>query len=796
VRSRFRTKILFLFGGLIAAMQAATVVGVVGMTREDAMRRTSESLRVGAAVFRADLADREAKLVDRVHLLSRDFAFVEAVSTLDASTLQSVLRNHGARARADLALLLSADGTILASSAETSSAAVARPVAELLDIAEAQGRAVAIVVHEGAPYQVVAMPVYAPRPIAWLCMGFVVDDAVARAVKRKTHLEVSFFAHEPTLDAALLASTLPLERRAGIADALRTLPEQEYGHEEPFLLGGSDYLTVAIALTPPPLPGAPRGVPLYAAIQTSMGQALEGQRGLQASLLALTLAALAAASLLAAWIARSVAHPIQALVAAAQRISAGDYTRPVELSSSDELGVLARSMNDMQAEISAREEQLVYQTSHDPLTGLYSRAVVHERIHRAIERARKTNGCFALLLVSIDRFKEINDKFGHPIGDRVLRQIAATLLSERVPSDTVVRLGGDEFLLILGDSDADPAQREARCLARKLGPSLKLDQLEIPLELSIGVSVYPEHGDQSEVLLRRADIALLSAKRDRHEVRLYEPGQDEEHLRKLAILSSLPDALERGELLLLYQPKMNVRTREVMQAEVLLRWTSPQHGTVRPDELIPWAEESGQISQITRWVLGTAIAQCGAWHRRGLHVAIAVNLSGRDLADEDLPEHVLQRLTAHGAPASSLVLEVTETTAMQDLETAKRVIDGFREHGIRIALDDFGTGHSSLAQLKQLALAELKIDRSFTRSLKDSDPDTCIVRFTTEIGHSLGMTVVAEGVEDGDCLERLAALGVDFAQGYYISRPLPAADLEAWIEEYYREQMPPESYPG
>ncbi len=791
MRPRFRTKILLLFGGLIAAMQAATVVGVLGVTQDDAMRRTSESLRVGAAVFRADLVDREAKLVDRVQLLSRDFAFVEAVSTLDASTLQSVLRNHGARARADLALLLSADGTILASSGETSVVSVSRSIADLLEIAEAQGRAVAIVFHQGTPYQVVAMPVYAPRPIAWLCMGFVIDDAVARAVKRKTHLEVSFFAHASSAEPTLLASTLPEEQRAAIAAELRTLPDEEYGREEPLLLSRSDYLTVALPLTAPNPSGKTQGVPIYAAIQTSRRQALEGQRRLQASLLALTLAALVGASLLALWIARSIGQPIQTLVAAAQRISTGDYTRAVELSSSDELGLLARSMNDMQAEISAREEQIVYQTSHDPLTGLYSRAVVHERLNRALERARKTNGCFAVLIVSIDRFKEINDKFGHPIGDRVLRQIAATLLADRVPSDTVIRLGGDEFLVILGDSEADPAQREARCLARKLGRSLRIDSFEIPLELSIGISVHPEHGDQSEVLLRRADIALLSAKRVRGEVMLYEPGQDEDHLRKLAILSALPEAIERGELQLLYQPKMNIRTREVLQVEVLLRWPSPVHGAVRPDELIPWAEESGQICQITRWVLGTAIAQCGAWHRRGLHIAIAVNLSGRDLAEEDLPEHVVQRLTAHGAPASALVLEVTETTAMQDLTTAKRVIDSFRAHGIRIALDDFGTGHSSLAQLKQLALAELKIDRSFTRNLKESDPDTCIVRFTTEIGHSLGMSVVAEGVEDEHCLERLAELGVDFAQGYFISRPLPAPELEAWIEQYYREQLPP-----
>jgi len=782
---RLQPKLFLWFGGLIAAIQCVTAIAVINITARDASERTRDQLDVGVAVFRADMSDREAKLLDWVHLLSRDFGFMEAVATHEEATISSVLSNHGARLHADLALLITLDGSIIDSQEGVLSSSVPHPVRALLDKADASRPAVGIVMLDSEPYQVVVMPVRAPLQIAWVCMGFLIDDSVAQSVKRKTYLEVSFVVEHADRNRQLLASTLRPQERERVRAALASSANPSF-ETTPFLLEGTDLLTRASKV----VASQPDVADLYVLLQTSRADAFSGYRHLRASLLLVALLALAVSGAIAVLIARGITRPVQVLVEAAQRIASGDYLHPVPLSGGDELGMLADSFNEMQARVATREAEIVFHSSHDRLTGLYSRTVVHELLEQALTRTSGSSELTAMI-VRIDRFKEINDKLGHSMGDRVLQAVATALTETAGPNDSVVRLGGDEFLLILEETGEQTARQIASGLIESLSQSIVARDLHVALDLSVGLAVSPAHGSRSEVLLRRADIALFHARKGNSPISIYEPGQDEKHLRRLALMSDLASAIRTGEFGLRYQPKLDIRSGEVIQVEALLRWNSITFGGVAPDEFIPLAEECGHIHAITQWVLAAAIEQCAKWHARGLHIGISINLSALDLTRDSLVEFISQSLERHGLPTSALTLEVTETALVENLSQAVRVLRALRETGITISLDDFGTGHSSLAQLKRMPVDELKIDKAFVRHLKDDNEDECIVRATIDIGHSMGLRIVAEGVEDEPSLRLLEELECDVAQGYFISRPLAAEELESWLQEYYRDHIDP-----
>ncbi len=786
MRIRFQSKILVPFAGLIALIQCATVLAVISITGQDAARRTREQFEIGTTVFRADMSDRESKLLNWVQILSRDFAFIEAIATQESRTISSALVNHGARVGADLALLVKLDGTIVAGHGQLQEKVEHHPVRALLARAKSERRAVGIVMLDGSLYQVVVMPVYGPLHLAWLCMGFMIDDDVARSVKRKTLLEVSFLTQDESRRHLLVASSLMASQRNRVQEQLaeaRIVQEAS----RPFVLDTTDYLTQFIPLGDA---SSPDGPSFHVMLQASRSEALKSHRRLRTILVALTLIALAISTLVASMLARSITRPVQALMEAAQRISQGDYDKPVRITSRDEMATLAEAFNEMQQGISARQAQIVYQSSHDRLTGLYSRVVAHDRLDATIRRATE-DAPVAVLILSIDRFKEINDKLGHHMGDRVLQAVADAISDRTREVDTAVRLGGDEFMMILAHHDAESARSVAEQLARGLSDSVSVSDLRVSINLSVGIAVHPEHGSRSDVLLRRADIALYGAKRATWPIALYEHGQDEQHLRRLAVIEELSNGLSKGEFTLYYQPKIALPSRDVVQVEALLRWTSSKLGTVSPDEFIPLAEESGHIHAITRFALDTALRHCAEWRANGLNVAVAVNLSALDLAHDSTLGYVSESLSRHKVPASCLLLEVTETAMIENLSQSIRTLKTLHDSGISIALDDFGTGQSSLAQLKRMPVDELKIDKTFVQNLKQDSEDACIVRAAIEIGHSMGLQIVAEGVEDESCLRLLEELECDLIQGYFISKPIAADCFEKWVRDYYSERVPP-----
>ncbi|MEV6951647.1 bifunctional diguanylate cyclase/phosphodiesterase [Streptomyces sp. NPDC051183] len=422
------------------------------------------------------------------------------------------------------------------------------------------------------------------------------------------------------------------------------------------------------------------------------------------------------------------------------------------------------------------EEQL-----RDPLTGLPNRQWLLERAWAALDQAERLGTRSALVLIDLDRFRAVNDTLGHLAGDRLLLQIADRLRAALPEDAEAARLGGDEFAVLLPVADSTTsAQRVARNLVAELSSPLDLDGLTLVLEASAGLAVFPDHALDAEGLLRRADVAMYQAKRDRTGVEVYESKRDSNTPDRLGLLGDLRRALDAGEVELHYQPKVRF-DGQVAGLEALVRWVHPERGRVSPDEFIAIAETSGLMPHLTEYVLETALAQVARWRAQGLKVPVAVNVSPRDVHTPGFAGAVAARLARHGVPASGLQLEITEHVLLEDPQRAADTMAGLTGHGVKMSLDDFGTGYSSLVHLRRLPVSELKIDRSFVARLAVDAQDAEIVRCTVDLAHSLGLLVVAEGVEDDETWERLRDLGCDAVQGWLVAAAMPPQEATAWL---------------
>ncbi|GGS96506.1 putative bifunctional diguanylate cyclase/phosphodiesterase [Streptomyces cinerochromogenes] len=422
------------------------------------------------------------------------------------------------------------------------------------------------------------------------------------------------------------------------------------------------------------------------------------------------------------------------------------------------------------------EEQL-----RDPLTGLPNRQWLLERIWTALDDAERIGARTALMLIDLDRFRSVNDTLGHLAGDRLLLQIADRLRLALPRGAEAARLGGDEFAVLLPVADSTTsATRVARGLVSALSSPLDLDGLTLVLEASAGVAVFPDHALDAEGLLRRADVAMYQAKRDRTGVEVYESKRDSNTPDRLGLLGDLRRALDAHEVQLHYQPKVRF-DGQVAGLEALVRWVHPERGKVPPDEFIAIAESSGLMPHLTEYVLETALAQVARWRAQGLRVPVAVNVSPRDVHTPGFAGSVAARLARHGVPAGALQLEITEHVLLEDPQRAADTLAGLTAHGVKMSLDDFGTGYSSLVHLRRLPVSELKIDRSFVARLAVDAQDAEIVRCTVDLAHSLGLLVVAEGVEDDETWERLRDLGCDAVQGWLVAAAMPPEETTAWL---------------
>jgi diguanylate cyclase (GGDEF)-like protein/PAS domain S-box-containing protein len=429
------------------------------------------------------------------------------------------------------------------------------------------------------------------------------------------------------------------------------------------------------------------------------------------------------------------------------------------------------------------EEALQHQTRHDSLTNLPNRALLLEHIAEAKLVADQVGSVMALLMLDLDHFQEVNNTFGHQYGDQLLQQVGQRLCQAVGGAAIIARLGGDEFAIFLPAADEINARQIAQAISVVLEEPIQVEDNSLQVEASIGIALYPAHGADSLTLLRHADVAMYVAKKGHEGHALYDPQRDHYRPQRLALLGDLRKAIADNELCLYYQPKADLATGRVKSVEALLRWQHPTRGFIPPDQFIPLAEQTGLIEPLTHWVIETALQQCRCWLDSGITLAVAVNLSMWNLRDVSLPDTVAGLLAQYRIPARLLLCEITESAMMVDAAGILLVLQNLAALGLRIAIDDYGTGYASLAYLKQLPASELKIDRSFVQYLVTDQADQAIVQSTVILAHHLGMQVVAEGVEDQACWDLLTTFGCDMAQGYYLSRPVPAQELERWLSE-------------
>ena len=441
--------------------------------------------------------------------------------------------------------------------------------------------------------------------------------------------------------------------------------------------------------------------------------------------------------------------------------------------------------------VKVASRRLRFQAMHDTLTGLPNRIALYERVGRATRSVQTFGGLAGLLLIDLDRFKEVNDTLGHDHGDLLLQDVAQRLSGALRRGDTLARLGGDEFAVLLQDLPDRAASVElATRLLGALERPFVVRGVTVQLEASVGVALCPDHGVDVTTLVRRADVAMYEAKREEGHVRIYDAARDPNSPARLQRAGELRTALTAGELVLHYQPKVSVDGGEVTGVEALVRWQHPEQGLLAPAEFLPLAERAGMMGELTRWVIDAALAQARAWQDEGIEVPIAINLAAANILDAALPGAVADRLERWGVPGERLTCELSEHTVMADPRRAQDVLDRLRALGVRLSLDDYGTGHSSLSYLKRLPLDEVKIDRAFVAGIVGDANDALIVSSTIDLARNLGLEVVAEGVEGADVLDHLRALRCHEAQGFHLSRPLPAAALADWLAD--RRTAPPQ----
>jgi diguanylate cyclase (GGDEF)-like protein len=771
--ARLATRIVALSLLLLLAVQAAGFVAIRASIDRNARQLLRGQLEVAERVWAQMLAQRAAQLQQGAAVLAADFGFREAVTSDDRDTIASALANHGSRIGATVAALLDPQFAVRATS-QPARGAPADKLATLAAGVERQGSAVVAI--DGRPHQFVMVPLRSPLLVGWVLMGFELDAAVVRHLHQVTRQQVTLLAADAPGRNAVLHTSFDATAEPA---RLGALPP---GAGEA-VVGGQLHLLHDVPLDP-------RGQSRLR-IAGSLAQAAEPYEALQVTLAVLTLLGLVLFGIGSQWTARRITRPLGELVRASRRMAGGDVDTPlpatlVRAGRGDEVGVLAQAFEHMRGSIAEQQRQIRRLAYWDRLTELPNRLQFRDAVLAAAGRG----GTLAVVMLDLDRFKHVNDVLGYAFGDRLLQGVAARLQQVVRPGDVVSRLGGDEFALLLPGADAAQAQAVAARIATAFEQPLQLDDQRVDLSAGLGIACWPEHAADADTLLSRAEVAMYAAKRRTAGAQLYDPGLDHGSAQTLSLLSELRHAVDNGELRLFLQPKVSLVDGRLVGAEALVRWQHPERGLVPPMEFIPFAEQTGFVRQLTLWVFEETARQQPALAGMGVE-RVSINLSTRDLMDGELPDKLEAILQRHGVRAEAFCLEITESAIMDDPERAEGTLNRLAARGYKLSIDDFGTGYSSLAYLKRLPVQELKIDKSFVMGMERGEGDAKIVRSTIDLAHNLGLSVVAEGVENATIQRRLAEQGCDEAQGYHLSRPVPLAALRAWAAERGRAATTP-----
>ena len=772
----FRLRLACFFVAVLVIVQGLTVLLVYRVARAQLIEEGQRQLQVAASAFSNQLSDVSRRVADSVNLLALDYALRSAFAQHDQATLLSALRNHGRRVGARQMIAIDAEGKIQADTAGNVIAGVRFPYPDLIDRA-LDHPAAAVVAWQGGAQWMVVVPVFAPNLVGFVAAVIPLDNPLLARLQGQSTLPKQVELASLGGDGRwhLLAhGEAPAElTRTLLATGVR-LPVTPRTRE----VGGREYVVQGVWLD-----RSEGSAPVAALLGYSVDDALRPYRTVAFAWGGISLLGLLA-GLIGAWlIARGVSRPVERLADAAKRIAAGDYTladiAEPDSTNGDELAQLGSAFASMSGALREREARILHQAGHDQVTGLANRVAAEALIERVLIEQPETPA--ALLMVVLERLPEIIKTLGHELSDRVMRH-AGECLREPTRGGVIARATDGQFSVFLPQTNRQAAIAAAFRVVEALSEPYHEEDFILDMAPAVGIALAPAHGRHAGELLRRAEVALIATRGADEPVAVYEPDTDPHRPERLSLMADLRDALAHDEgLELHYQPKLNLRNGRVDCAEALVRWRHPRLGMVSPATFVPLAEESGNVRRLTRWVLAAGIAQAGRWQEAGLSLRVSLNISARDLDDNELPRRVAELLKLHRVNPGGIVLEVTESAIMGKPDAAIAVLRRLADLGVDLSIDDFGVGQSSFAYLRRLPVRELKIDQTFVRHLGESREDQLIVRSIVELGHHLGYHVTAEGVEDAAGLAVLAKVGSDHGQGYLIARPMEATAFEAFL---------------
>ncbi len=768
--NRLQTQIFTFFVVLLLAIQAVSFWMTYNGNQLLQSQRLDNQMSVARLVFQSEYENRNYYLSAFADTAAKDFGLKDIFIDGDERSFLVALNNHRKRIKADMAIAVSAEGMVIGQlvledrvdpDARVQLGSEQNQMFRYQFDTEFQTINTLYRLNDRV-YQIRFAPLTSgvDAIIGWVGFGYLIDNTLADTLHQLTSLHAGFLLIDESDNALVIASSETATDVKNL-DVVLNYVQQD--------IADLDFILWKEAI------GTVDSQTLYAYMYVKRAdvlQTLEDQWGQQLSLILLMLPL---SLIVAFYIARSVTRPINILVGQAQYIAKGNYESQVSIGNSIEMQRLANEFTAMQKAIVSREQKITHQASHDPLTNLSNRNGLEQTVIPWITQQYQV----VIFLINVRRITDVNVTLGHIVGDEVIREVGRRL-SDMADIDLVCRLSGDEYVLAFRSLPNNKLPAFLERLNATMDPEYRYQDIALHLQITVGISSMTPGADLI-TLLRQADTALHHAKSNKLPYQVYDIQIDKNTVGGFQLLNDLKTAIDGQQLVLFYQPKMTIETNTVDQVEALVRWKHPVRGLIGPDIFIPIAEKTGQINALSRWVFTEAIDQYLRWKKQGITLGIAVNLSAENLANQEFTQWILDMTIQHDVPPSAFTLEITEDAVVADPEAAIEVLCRWKLHGFRLSIDDYGTGYSSLVQLKQLPVDELKIDKSFILQLLHHADDQIIVESTILLAHNLGLTVVAEGIENGETLDWLRRRACEKAQGFFVSRPVPADALEQWL---------------
>lgn len=777
LRGGLVTRIVLLSVGLLLLIQIAVQTAVSGSIQDSVRANLQRELASNEKIWLRLVDQNAQRLQLGASLLASDFGFRAAVSSGDAETIESALANSAARIGATVSAFLDPSFQLQATGNAEDTSLNRDSLMGLGQALAGDGRQGRMALAQGRLHQFVMVPVRAPLLVGWVVMGFAVDRALAADMRALSG------AHIVLLNQAGAAGPQVLHSTLDAGSSLAVTPEAWASAADTLALGGDDFAVRRVAID------GDKGQ-LQVVLLRSSNEAQSVFARMQNVLLAIDALGLLLFALGSMAMARRVSKPLDLLVADTERIGRGDYsTAVVDFQRQDEVGNLARSFDRMRLNIQTSQDEIRQLAYWDRLTGLPNRAQFREAVNTRLAGSDSPAPRLSVIILNLDRLKHINDVLGYAFGDQVLQSVAQRLRElAQAENALAARMAGGEFAVMLPGAGPLEATAAATKISAAFEQPLTIDGQTVDLSAGMGIACWPEHADQVDVLLGHAEVAMYAAKSKSLGVLVYDPALDSASTQTLSLLSELRQAIDGNELRLFLQPKISLASHRVSAAEGLVRWEHPLRGMVQPMQFIPFAEQTGFVRHLTLWMIEEAARQWHSLQPRDGVLQIAINLSTRDLMDPEFPTKISALLAQHKVPRSGFCLEITESAIMDDPQRAEATLNELSAQGYKLSIDDFGTGYSSLAYLKRLPVNELKIDKSFVLGMEKDESDAMIVRSTIDLAHNLGLSVVAEGVENQTIYQLLAALGCDEGQGYHMTRPVISTAFAAWRERWEATQ--------